>query len=40
MGYKIGILQASAMGYPVYQRLGFEDFGKLSVYLWNQDKMA
>jgi GNAT superfamily N-acetyltransferase len=40
MGYGVGILQASSMGYPVYQRLGFEDFGKLSVYLWNQDKMA
>lgn len=40
MGYGVGILQASSMGYPVYQRLGFEDFGKLSVYLWNQDKMT
>jgi len=40
MGYRIGILQASSMGYPVYQRLGFKDFGKLSVYLWNQAQMA
>jgi len=38
MGYQVGILQASSMGYKVYQRLGFEDYGKLSVYLWEQDK--
>jgi len=38
MGYKVGILQASSMGYPVYQKLGFDDFGKLSVYLWEQAK--
>lgn len=36
MGYQVGILQASSMGYKVYQRLGFQDFGKLSVYLWEQ----
>jgi len=34
LGYKVGVLQASQMGHKVYQRLGFEDFGKLSVYLW------
>jgi GNAT superfamily N-acetyltransferase len=36
MGYRVGILQASNLGRRVYQRLGFEDFGKLSVYLWEQ----
>jgi GNAT superfamily N-acetyltransferase len=36
MGYQVGILQASAMGYNVYRRLGFQDFGKLSLYLWEQ----
>jgi len=36
MGYRVGILQASSMGYNVYRRLGFQDFGKLSVYLWEQ----
>ncbi len=34
LGYQVGILQASALGYGVYRRLGFHDFGKLSVYLW------
>jgi len=37
MTYRIGILQASSLGYNVYRRLGFQDFGKLSVYLWEQD---
>ena len=37
MGYKVGILQASELGYPIYRKLGFEDFGKLSVYLWEDD---
>ena len=36
MGYRVAVLQASSMGYKVYQRLGFQDFGKLSVYLWKQ----
>lgn len=37
IGYRIGILQASSLGYRVYRRLGFQDFGKLSVYLWEND---
>jgi GNAT superfamily N-acetyltransferase len=34
LGYRIGILQASKQGYSVYRRIGFQDVGKLSVYLW------
>lgn len=37
IGYRIGILQASSLGARVYRRLGFQDFGKLSVYLWEND---
>ena len=37
MGYRIGILQASSRGYRIYRRLGFQDFGNLSVYLWEND---
>jgi len=36
--YHIGILQASELGYRVYRRLGFQDFGQLSVYLWENDR--
>lgn len=38
MGSRIGALQASQKGYGVYRRLGFQDFGKLSVYLWENDR--
>ena len=37
MGYRISVLQASQRGYGVYRRLGFQDFGKLSVHLWKND---
>ena len=36
--YHIGILQASELGYRVYRRLGFQDLGQLSVYLWENDR--
>ena len=38
MGYRIGILQASSKGYGVYSRLGFQDYGNLSVYLWENER--
>lgn len=37
IGYRVGILQASDLGYPVYRRLGFEDYGKMSLYRWEND---
>lgn len=38
IGYRIGVLQASSRGYNVYRSLGFQDFGKLSVYLWENER--
>jgi hypothetical protein len=32
----VSILRASAMGYNVYRRIGFQGFGKLRLYLWEQ----
>ncbi len=36
LGYRVGILQASAAGLPVYQRLGFAEFGKVPSYVRKQ----
>ncbi len=34
MGYRYGVLQSSKMGYRIYQRLGFEEIGRLLHYNW------
>jgi ribosomal protein S18 acetylase RimI-like enzyme len=32
-GYRVGILQASSMGYPIYKRIGFKDVCKFNIYM-------
>lgn len=32
-GYGVGVLQSSEAGYPVYKRLGFQDFGGVPLYM-------
>ncbi|QBD75980.1 GNAT family N-acetyltransferase [Ktedonosporobacter rubrisoli] len=34
LGYRIGVLGASEMGYSVYQRLGFREYCRLHLYEW------
>jgi ribosomal protein S18 acetylase RimI-like enzyme len=34
MGYRIGILHSSEIGLGVYRRLGFQEYCKMSHYLW------
>jgi GNAT superfamily N-acetyltransferase len=36
-GYRVSILQASRLGYPVYRHLGFQDFGKLNNFEWDNE---
>jgi GNAT superfamily N-acetyltransferase len=32
-GYRVGILQSSSMGYPIYKKIGFADVGAYRLYL-------
>lgn len=33
MGYRAGILQASEMGFPVYRKIGFQEYCKIDMYI-------
>lgn len=34
LGYKVAVLHASKMGLPVYQKIGFKEFCRFSIYAW------
>jgi GNAT superfamily N-acetyltransferase len=35
IGYRVGVLGSSEMGYPVYGRLGFREYCKIHIYAWH-----
>ena len=35
LGYTTGVLGSSEMGYPVYRRLGFEEYCRIGLYEWH-----
>jgi GNAT superfamily N-acetyltransferase len=37
MGYRVGVLQASEMGFGLYKKLGFEKYCDMDHYFWAQE---
>lgn len=38
MGYRVGTLQATPMGQPVYHRLGFKEITRFKLYAWSGEQ--
>ena len=37
LGYRVGVLGSSEMGFGVYQKIGFREYCKLSAYVWKPE---
>jgi GNAT superfamily N-acetyltransferase len=36
IGYRVGVLRSSEMGYSVYHRIGFREYCEMSLYIWGE----
>jgi GNAT superfamily N-acetyltransferase len=39
LGYNLGVLGSSEMGYGVYQSLGFKEYCKIHQYIWQPEDL-
>jgi GNAT superfamily N-acetyltransferase len=37
LGYHVGVLGSSEAGYPVYKRIGFEEYCHIGIYEWHEN---
>jgi GNAT superfamily N-acetyltransferase len=37
LGFSVGVLGSSEMGYGVYRRLGFEEYCRIGLYEWHPE---
>ena len=40
LGCRVGILQSSELGYPMYLKLGFQERCRSGMYVWAEGKMG
>ena len=37
LGYRVGILQSSKIGFSVYNKIGFREYCKIGYYVWKSE---
>jgi len=40
LGYRVGVLGSSDMGYPVYRRIEFAEYCRIGIYEWHAPEQS